>query len=82
MAGSTISRLVAASVTLGSRAYPSPLTITATGTIAPVAGGSPGATALVARVSAGYVLNQGSVVGGAATLGGLGLYLLSGSLTN
>jgi hypothetical protein len=88
MTGSTISTLVAASVTLGTSAYPSPLTITSTGGIGPAASS---AIALVASIAAGAVLNQGTVTGGGGTpvtngdggAGGVGVFLSSGSsLTN
>jgi adhesin HecA-like repeat protein len=82
VAGSTISNLVTISVTLGSGSYPSPLTITSTGTIDPSAGGLIGATGLVAAISAGYVLNQGIIVGAEAATGGIGIDLAGGSLTN
>jgi collagen type I/II/III/V/XI/XXIV/XXVII alpha len=88
MAGSTLSDTITVGITLGSAAYPSPLTITPTGAIAPSAYAVAG---LYATISAGYVLNQGSVAGGvgrtgsAATMGGtggVGVVLASGSLTN
>jgi hypothetical protein len=93
MAGSTISNLVTISVTLGSGTYTSPLTITSVGYIDPFAGGSFGATGLVATIAGGSVLNQGTVSGaggegnfinpGVTTnAGGIGVELANGSLTN
>jgi hypothetical protein len=88
MTGSTISTLVVASVTLGTSAYPSPLTITSTGDIGPAASS---AIALVATIAAGAVLNQGTVTGGGGApvtsgdgaAGGVGVFLSSrGALTN
>jgi len=68
MTGSKISKLVSTSVTLGVAGYSSPLTITKTGTIEPVAAG---ATALYAPASLGsaVVTNHGSIVGGAGAYG-------------
>jgi len=88
MAGSTLSDTITFGITLGSAAYPSPLTITQTGAIAPSANA---ATGLYATISAGYVLNRGSVTGGIGqtgsaaangATGGFGVDLASGSLTN
>ncbi len=59
MAGSTISAKVTIGITLGSAiglyTYPSPLTITSGGEIAPSA---IGATGLIAAISAGYTAVQ------------------------
>jgi hypothetical protein len=60
MSGSTLSDTITVGITLGSAAYPSPLTITSTGAITPAAYGVAG---VYAAISAGYVLNQGSVTG-------------------
>ena len=88
MAGSTISNRVTIGVTLGSDAYPSPLTITPAGTIAPIGTINPsaGATAIVATITGGIVLNQGTVAGGidlgGLGIGGIGVDIALGSLTN
>jgi hypothetical protein len=89
MADSTISSKVTISVTLGSAAYPSPLTITPAGFIDPSAGGFDGATGLVATIAVGAVLNQGTIAGGVggtlstvANNGGIGVDLTGGSLSN
>ena len=66
MAGSTINTTITHGVTLGSPGYPSPLTITSAGGIAPSA---TGATALYATLSAGYVLNQGGIAGATGGVG-------------
>ena len=93
MSGSTIGSKVTIGVTLGittgSGTYANPLTVTPSGDIAPSAYG---ATALSASISAGYVLNQGTIAGGAGsaagTTGGVGgtgatgVDLAIGSLTN
>ncbi len=90
MSGSTISTKVTISVTLDTAsalyAYPSPLTITAQGDIAPSA---VGATGLLAPIVAGYVLNGGAIIGGpggssdTGNAGGSGVSLLAGGqLTN
>ena len=69
MAGSTISSHVTIGVTLGSGSYPSPLTITQAGAIA-ASGYS--ATALIATISDGYVLNAGTIGGSGGSLGAAG----------
>lgn len=86
MTGSTITATVTSGVTLGSGSYPNPLTVTSTGDIAPTGDGAVG---LFADVASGYVLNQGTIAGGADTVSvgptdvvGLGVYLGTGSLTN
>jgi len=92
MAGSTISTKVTIGVTLGSGTYASPLAITGSGDIAPSAYG---ATALSATISAGSILNFGTISGGAGNIGsyggtggdgggggGIGVYLAAGSVTN
>jgi hypothetical protein len=88
MAGSTLSDTITVGITLGSAAYPSPLTITSTGAITPSAYG---VTGVYAAIGAGYLLNQGSVTGGfgqtgsPASMGGAGgpgVDLASSSLTN
>lgn len=88
MSGSTLSNTITLGITLGSVAYPSPLTITSTGAVQPA---SYAAAGLVATLSTGYVLNQGTLTGGigqtgspaaAGGTGGFGVYLEAGSLTN
>jgi hypothetical protein len=90
MSGSTISTKVTISVTLGTVSalytYPSPLTITSQGDIAPSA---VGATGLLAPIVAGYVLNGGAITGGpggssdTGNAGGSGVSLSAGGqLTN
>ncbi len=89
MAGGTISNHVTISVTLGSAAYPNPLTITQAGLVDPGASGFYGATGVVATIAAGAILNQGTIAGAlGATVsasghsGGTGVDLVGGSLTN
>lgn len=74
---SRISTTVTQTVLLGSGVYPSPLTVTASGTIAPVAPGSDG----VYGVEAGVVLINRGAISGAATYygtGGTGVDLAQG----
>jgi hypothetical protein len=92
MAGSTIGSKLTTGVTLGSTAAPgiylSPLTITPTGYIAP---SNYGVVGVAGSVTAGYVLNQGTISGGLGKqgasgangdAGGGGVGLSSGSLIN
>jgi hypothetical protein len=72
-------------VTLGSTAFPSPLTITSTGVVAPAVAG---ATAVVSNHSGNSLTNNGAIDGGAGSngttggAGGAGVNLLAGTLTN
>jgi len=92
MAGSTIGSKLTTGVTLGSTAAPgiylSPLTITPTGYIAP---SNYGVVGVAGSVTAGYVLNQGTISGGLGKqgasgangdAGGGGVGLSSGSMIN
>jgi len=88
MTGSTISINVTNSVTLASGAYPGQLTITAGGSVDPTASG---ATAIYGATAGVYLLNAGSVIGGAGlyvstgtgVAGGAGVDLAaSGTITN
>src|SRR5580698_1139618 len=88
MTGSTITTNVTNSVTLGSGAYPGPLTIAAGGSVDPTASG---ANAIYGATAGVYLLNQGSVLGGAGlyvstgigVTGGAGVDLAaSGTITN
>jgi hypothetical protein len=87
MKGSVISQTVSATVTAGSLAYPSPLTITSTGKVAP---GGAMATGVVSSISDNSVTNEGAIQGGAGALnssgvggvGGMGVNLKAGTLTN
>jgi hypothetical protein len=79
MVGGTLSHTVTSGITLDSVAYPSPLTITTAGAVD--TGAEEGAVALVATLSAGYVLNQGSMTGGVG-VGGLGVDLGASTLVN
>jgi hypothetical protein len=63
MTGSTIATTVSAGITVGSGAYPSPLTITAAGTVAPSTSSATGVYA-AAGASTVTVINQGAVSGG------------------
>jgi hypothetical protein len=84
--GSGISTTLTSTVTLGGTAHPSPLTITATGVVAPTNVGAAG----VHNNTVGNVLtNNGTIQGGAgssSTVGGSGgigaNFKLSGTLTN
>ena len=74
MTGKTISSLVTTSVTLGSAGYPSPLTITSTGRIAPSVYGAVGIL-LPSLGSLASIVNQGAVSameGGYGRTGGVG----------
>ena len=62
MAGSTLDHIIRSGVTLGSTNHPGLLTITVAGAIDAAA---VGAVALIATLSAGYVLNQGAITAGA-----------------
>ncbi len=92
MAGSTIGAKVTTGVTLSSTAGPglylSPLTVTRLGYVAP---SSYDVAGIFASITAGYVLNQGRVLGGLGKLGtgggngdtgGGGVGLATGSLIN
>lgn len=88
MSGSTLGSTLTVGLTLGSDAYPSPLTITPLGAIDVT---EAGATALYATIAGGYVLNAGSVAGAIgqtgspATVGGVGgagVAITAGSLVN
>jgi len=87
MKGSVISQTVTTTVTVGSKLYPSPLTITSTGKVAP---SLPGATAVVSSQSNNSVTNEGTIQGaaggvtssGAGITGGLGVNLKAGAVTN
>jgi hypothetical protein len=81
--GKVISKTIHGEVIIGKAAYPSPLTITATGAIEPSAAGL---TALLAPASLGpvSVLNAGTIIGGPGATGvhgagGLGVDLAAGS---
>jgi hypothetical protein len=66
----TINSLIATNVTLGSVEYPSPLTITATGTVAPPASAGSGLVGVfVPAIFSGSILNDGLVLGGAGGFG-------------
>jgi autotransporter family porin len=60
MHGSTISTTVTHTVYLGSDGYNSPLTITATGAVAPVAAGSIG---VMSSIAGGRLINHGTISG-------------------
>jgi fibronectin-binding autotransporter adhesin len=85
--GSIISTTVTSTVTVGSAAHASPLTITSSGKVAP---GANGATAVVSSISNNSVANEGTIQGGAGALnssgvggmGGMGVNLKAGTLTN
>jgi len=69
-------------VTVGSAAYPSPLTISPNGAVEPT---TVGATALFSGVAGNSVMNYGSIDGGAGigkVEGGVGVNLSAGTLTN
>jgi Hint domain len=85
MAGSTISGTVTSTVTLDSVTYPSPLTVTSTGDVAVSAFSAIG---IYAPAGSGTLINDGTVTGGAGTVGtsgrfggngGTSVELLSGS---
>ena len=71
---STISTKIAANVTLGSASYPSPLTITSTGIVAPTEN-----IAVYSDVAGNQLTNYGAIDGGYAAMG---LDLLVGKLAN
>ena len=80
--GSGISTILTSTVTLGSAAHPSPLTITNTGDVAPTA---TGATGVLSNHAGNSLTNDGAIQGGAgnnASLGGLGINLSAGTVTN
>jgi hypothetical protein len=67
--GSNISTTVSAAVTLGLKPYPSPLTITASGVVAP---STAGATGVLSNASGNSMTNHGAIHGGTGTAGGTG----------
>jgi hypothetical protein len=76
--GSEISTTITSTVTVGSTAYPSPLTITNTGVIAPQAVGAIG---VLSDISGNVLTNNGAIDGGEG--GGLGLKVeMAATLTN
>jgi hypothetical protein len=82
--GSGISTTLTSTVTVGSAAHPSPLTITSTGVVAPTAAG---ATGLVSSHLTNSLTNNGAIQGGAgaamsAANGGFGVNLTAGTVTN
>jgi hypothetical protein len=81
--GSAISSVLTSTVTLGSSAYKSPLTISNAGGVTPSAAG---ATGLVSSHSTNSLTNNGTIQGGtgAATAGngGFGVNLTAGTVTN
>jgi hypothetical protein len=81
--GSAISSVLTSTVTLGSSAYKSPLTISNAGGVTPSA---PGATGLVSSHSTNSLTNNGTIQGGtgaaAAGNGGFGVNLTAGTVTN
>jgi len=72
-------------VTVGSTAFPSPLTITATGGVAP---GAAGATAVLSNIAGNSLTNQGTIHGGAGSNGsaggngGIGVNFTNGTFSN
>lgn len=92
MAGSTISTSLTIGVTLDSGVYQSPLTVAATGDIAP---SDYAASGLTGGLAAGYTLNEGTIgagtgakgvnsagLGGTGNTGGSGVDFNAGSLVN
>jgi hypothetical protein len=84
--GSGISTTLTRGVVLGSVAHPSPLTITATGIIAPSAAG---ATGVLSDIAGNSLTNNGAINAGAGAIGsigrggGTGLYVkMAATLTN
>jgi len=83
--GSSIAALVTATVTLGSSAHPSPLTITASGDVAPT---TADATGVLSNISPNSMTNNGAIHGGTGTsgttggAGGIGVNLSAGSVLN
>jgi hypothetical protein len=73
---------ITTTVTLGTASYPSPLTVTATGVVAPTAAG---ATGVYSDLTGNSLTNFGSIQGGAGIggTGGLGVnFKAAGTLTN
>src|SRR5450755_3109251 len=87
MSGSTISTTVTTGVTVGGAAYPSPLTIAATGVVAPSASSAIGVYAPAGQ-SGASLINQGSIFGGGGGFSGPGTggvavdFLTVATLTN
>ncbi len=85
MTGSTISTSVNQSVTLGSGTYPSPLTITSTGNVAPAVYGAGG---VYGSISSDDLINFGGISGALggkyawSGTGGFGVSLAGGTLSN
>jgi hypothetical protein len=72
-------------ITLGTKAFPSPLTITNIGAVAPTAAG---ATGVVSKLAANNLTNNGAIQGGTGAagstggVGGFGVNFNAGTLTN
>ena len=83
--GSGISSILTSTVTLGSTAHPSPLTITNAGGVAPTVAG---ATGVISKISGDTLTNNGTIRGGAGNsgsvggTGGPGVNFTAGTLTN
>ncbi|MDR3506193.1 MAG: Hint domain-containing protein [Acidocella sp.] len=70
MSGSTISKLITHTVTLGNGAYLSPLTLTSAGKVIPQKAGAMGVT--VPSYSATTLISYGTIAGGGGTIGSTG----------